>query len=129
MKKLAILLGLIISGPALAGTSLEAEYTYSNTTYIESQLELFDLEQDIFIDLNDTETIEVEDIQVCEIDETLEFESIDMRCSNLKVSDIDVIEIEEDIEISFDTKKYLPIGFNPYEGMPCEKQIVVVSLY
>ena len=34
-----------------------------------------------------------------------------------KIKDIYVYEIEEEVIIDFDTKKYLPKGFNPLKGM------------
>lgn len=37
-------------------------------------------------------------------------------CAHFDLSCLDVVEIEEDVEIPFDTKKYLPEGFNPLEG-------------
>jgi len=92
-------------------------------------LEVFELEEELFTNLDYEAAIEVEDIEVYEIDETLDVEAQDLDNSNLKVSDINVIEVEEDIEIGFNTKEYLPRGFSPYKGMHCEKQIVVVSLY
>ena len=41
-------------------------------------------------------------------------------------SKIELIEIEEDIEINFDVKAYLPVGFDPYKGMTKETNEVVV---
>ena len=35
----------------------------------------------------------------------------------LKIDDIIVLEEEENIDLGFDTSEYLPVGFNPYEGM------------
>ena len=32
------------------------------------------------------------------------------------VEDIHVIEIEEDVDLGFDTRAYLPVGFNPLKG-------------
>lgn len=120
MKQLTILLGLLITGSVFANT---------NSTFIESQLEVFELEQELFTNLDLDEALDVEDIQVYEIDETLEFDSKNECNTNLLVSDINVIELEDEIVIGFDTKEHLPRGFNPYEGMKCEKEIVVVSLY
>jgi len=37
--------------------------------------------------------------------------------NSLETEDIKVYEIEEEINLGFDSKVYLPTGFNPYEGM------------
>lgn len=127
MKQFKILLGLLITGTVFANPTSVTDYTLANSTFIESQLELFELEQELFTSLELDETIEVEDIHVYELDETIQLEQDNTTC--LQVSEIEIVEIEEEIEIDFDTKKYLPEGFNPYEGMQCEREIVVVSLY
>jgi len=36
--------------------------------------------------------------------------------SYLDISTIEIVEIEEEVEINFDTKLYLPIGFNALKG-------------
>ncbi len=45
--------------------------------------------------------------------------SLNSDCDNkdIDLCVIEVVEIEEEVEISFDTKAYLPKGFNPYKGM------------
>ena len=40
-------------------------------------------------------------------------------------SKVELIEIEEEIELGFDTKDYLPMGFNPYRGMDFKHEVVV----
>ncbi|NNL16679.1 MAG: hypothetical protein HKO81_08570, partial [Flavobacteriaceae bacterium] len=35
----------------------------------------------------------------------------------VKIEDVYIFEIEEEVIIDFDTKKYLPKGFNPLKGM------------
>ena len=62
--------------------------------------------------------------------EQLELEQIlftqieDSSSENLDINDIEVIELEEEVELGFDTSKYLPENFNPYKGM--QKNYVVV---
>jgi len=46
---------------------------------------------------------------------SIEFNSGDKE--PVKIEDIYVYEIEEDVILDFDTKKYLPKGFNPLKGM------------
>jgi len=70
----------------------DEDYFSINLDYVILENELFDLEQIVFEDFYNI----VEDV---------------------KVSDINVVELEEDIEINFDTKKYLPERFNAYKGM------------
>ena len=50
--------------------------------------------------------------------ENIIFESTyDITAEAFDINFIEVIELEEEVEISFDTKKYLPEGFNPLKGM------------
>ena len=51
--------------------------------------------------------------------ELLEFEIFETfdTAVTLMPDDIEVYEIEEEINIDFDTHRFLPTGFNPYEGM------------
>ena len=54
--------------------------------------------------------------------EQLELEQIlftqieDSSSENLDINDIEVIELEEEVELGFDTSKYLPENFNPLKG-------------
>jgi hypothetical protein len=55
--------------------------------------------------------------------EELELENIifentnDLLTAAYDINSFELIEIEEEIEINFDTKAYLPDGFNPLKGM------------
>jgi len=41
----------------------------------------------------------------------------------LRVRDIKVLEMEEEVELGFDTKKYLPIDFSPLEVLGVAEQL------
>ena len=47
----------------------------------------------------------------------------------LRVRDIQVYELEEDVELGFDTKKYLPEYFNPVKGLKIETQLEYEEQY
>ena len=51
---------------------------------------------------------------------------IAMELANLDASEIIVLEAEEEVELGFDTAEYLPLGFNPYEGMEFAIEDIVV---
>ena len=92
MKRLVIIISMFLALNINAKQQFsEAEYSMLISEYIELENEIFDLEQIVFEDITTTQS--------------------------LKVEDIEVIEIDEDIEINFDTKKYLPERFNAYKGM------------
>ena len=93
MKSLVIIFSMFLALNVTAKTQMpEEDYFSINLDYVILENELFDLEQIVFEDFYNI----VEDV---------------------KVSDINVVELEEDIEINFDTKKYLPERFNAYKGM------------
>jgi len=93
MKSLVIIFSMFLALNVTAKTQMPDEDYFSiNLDYVILENELFDLEQIVFEDFYNI----VEDV---------------------KVSDINVVELEEDIEINFDTKKYLPERFNAYKGM------------
>jgi hypothetical protein len=93
MKSLVIIFSMFLALNVTAKTQMPDEDYFSiNLDYVILENELFDLEQIVFEDFYNI----IEDI---------------------KVSDINVVELEEDIEINFDTKKYLPERFNAYKGM------------
>ena len=93
MKSLVIIFSMFLALNVTAKTQMpEEDYFSINLDYVILENELFDLEQIVFEDFYNI----IEDI---------------------KVSDINVVELEEDIEINFDTKKYLPERFNAYKGM------------
>ena len=92
MKRLVIIISMFLALNINAKQQFsEAEYSLLISEFIELENEIFDLEQIVFEDITTTQS--------------------------LKVEDIEVIEIDEDIEINFDTKKYLPERFNAFKGM------------
>jgi hypothetical protein len=92
MKRLVIIISMFLALNINAKQQFsEGEYSILNSEFIELENEIFDLEQIVFEDFTTTQS--------------------------LKVEDIEVVEIEEDVEIDFDTKKYLPERFNAYKGM------------
>ena len=91
MKRLVIIISMFLALNINAKQQFsEAEYSIISE-FIELENEIFDLEQIVFEDFTTTQSLKVEDIKV--------------------------VELEEDIEINFDTKKYLPERFNAYKGM------------
>ena len=55
-----------------------------------------------------------------DFDDSLEYELFDIFSNNSEefhCSEFEVFEIEEEVEIPFDTKKYLPEGFNRLKGL------------
>ncbi|WP_282123658.1 hypothetical protein [Algibacter mikhailovii] len=67
-------------------------------------------------------------LEVLDDDYVLELtsiESMDGPEANriLRVNQIEVYEVEEDVNLGFDTKKYLPENFDPVEGLEYEKQL------
>ena len=92
MKRLVIIISMFLALNINAKQQFsEAEYSLLISEFIELENEIFDLEQIVFEDFTTTQSLKVEDIKV--------------------------VELEEDIEINFDTKKYLPERFNAYKGM------------
>ena len=92
MKRLVIIISMFLALNINAKQQFsEGEYSILNSEFIELENEIFDLEQIVFEDFTTTQS--------------------------LKIEDIEVVEIEEDVEIDFDTKKYLPERFNAYKGM------------
>ena len=49
------------------------------------------------------------------------------ECEIVQIEDIVLVEIEEEIDLGFDTAKYLPIGFDAYEGMAWNMNDIVVE--
>ncbi|TXG39239.1 hypothetical protein [Seonamhaeicola maritimus] len=45
----------------------------------------------------------------------------------VKIEDVVVYEIEEGVNLGFDTKDYLPTGFNPYSGEESKEELEVDS--
>ncbi len=57
-----------------------------------------------------------ENFEECTLSKIL-FTNNDLNeANNLDISTIEIVEIEEEVEINFDTKRYLPIGFNALKG-------------
>ena len=93
MKRLVIIFSMFLALNVTAKTQITAEdYSTMNIEYVNFENEMFDIEQVVFEDFYNI-VVEV------------------------NVSDINVVELEEEVEINFDTKSYLPQGFNAYEGM------------
>ena len=92
MKRFVIIFSMFLALNVTAKTQMpEGEYSILNSEFIELENEIFDLEQIVFEDFTTTQS--------------------------LKIEDIEVVDIEEDVELDFDTKKYLPERFNAYKGM------------
>lgn len=45
----------------------------------------------------------------------------------LKIEEIEVIEIEEEFDLGINTKEYLPLNFNPYKGINTKEELEVES--
>lgn len=41
----------------------------------------------------------------------------------IKIEDIHIYEIEETVHLNFNTKDYLPVDFNPYQGMNSKDEL------
>lgn len=130
---------LLISGLLLTFTTAASASTSPN--FIENELEIIELESNLFDDYTD-ETLNVNEIHVVELEEEVEidfdvtaylpenFNSLKGK-NDIDWSSVELIELDEEVELGFNTKSYLPKDFNPYKGMFCNKQkhVVVVSLY
>ena len=93
MKSFVIIFSMFLALNVTAKTQMpDKDYSSIILEYVILENEIFDLEQIVFEDFYNI----VEDV---------------------KVSDINVVELEEDVEINFDTKKYLPKRFNVYKGL------------
>jgi hypothetical protein len=57
-----------------------------------------------------------ENFEECTLRKTLFSSNENLQASNLDISTIELVEIEEDVELNFDTKQYLPKGFNALKG-------------
>ena len=93
MKSLVIIFSMFLALNVTAKTQMtDEDYSTINIEYVTLENEMFDVEQVVFEDFYNTE-------------------------EEVNVSDINVVELEEEVEINFDTKKYLPERFNAYKGM------------
>ena len=135
MYKLSLISGILLTFTTVATAS-------TNPNFIESELEIIELESNLFENYND-ESLNVNDIHVVELEEEVEID-FDVTAhlpenfnalkgkNDIDWSSVELIELEEDIELGFNTKSHLPENFNPYKGMFCNKQkhvVVVVSVY
>ena len=134
MYKLSLISGILLTLTTVATAS-------TNPNFIESELEIIELESNLFENYND-ESLNVNDIHVVELEEEVEidfdvtahlpekFNALEGK-NDIDWSSVELIELEEDIELGFNTKSHLPENFNPYKGMFCNKQkhVVVVSVY
>jgi len=57
-----------------------------------------------------------ENLEECTLSKILFNNNQNLDASNLEVNEIDVVNIEEEVEINFNTKNYLPKGFNALKG-------------
>lgn len=89
MLRLALIFSLLLGVNTVAKAEKGTVYTNPYDEGVEMVIEQLDLEEKLFME---------EDALVTDL------------------TTLEVIEIEEDVELNFDTKKYLPIGFNPLEG-------------
>ena len=51
---------------------------------------------------------------------------MELESANVDPSEIVLFEEEEEVVLGFDTSEYLPLGFNPYEGMELDAKDIVV---
>lgn len=51
---------------------------------------------------------------------------MEMESANMDPNEIVLFEEEEEVVLGFDTSEYLPLGFNPYEGMELDAKDIVV---
>jgi hypothetical protein len=138
MYRLSVLFSLLITLTISAKTESHSDFNNSALEFISLEIDQFELEQNVFLELNDR-TLNVEDIEVVELEEEVDinFDTAQYLPENFNVlagknnidwSKIELIELEEEVELGFNTKDHLPENFNPYQGMDCKKN-VVVSLY
>lgn len=93
MTRLAIIFSMFLAFNLNARTQMtEEDYANLNYEYLNLENEKFDIEQVVF-------------------------EDIYSIADAVKVEDINVVELEEEVNIDFDTKKYLPERFNANKGM------------
>jgi len=135
MYRLTLLFSLLITLTIYAKTENSSEFNNSSLEFITLKLNQFELEDNMFLDLEDL-TVNVEDIEVFELEEDIQiaFDTTEYLPKNFNVlagkndidwSKVELIELEEEIELGFDTKDYLPMGFNPYRGMDFKHEVVV----
>jgi len=140
MLRLALLFSLLFTLNVAANSEKDAYTSELNSEFMEAQINQFEIEDTLFENFQD-ETLEVEDIEVIELEETADIDFDTKQYlpkrfnANKGIYDIDwnttqLIEIDEEVELSFDTKRHLPKNFNPYKDM-LKKNVneVVVSLY
>ena len=90
MKKLALMFSMLMMITSVSNGQGNIPFSALNDEYVETEIEAFEIEQELFENYDDV---------------------------TININDIKVIEVEEEIEINFDTKKYLPKRFNAYKGM------------
>ena len=57
-----------------------------------------------------------ENFEECNLRKIIFSSNENLHASNLDISTIEIVELEEEVELNFDTKRYLPIGFNALKG-------------
>jgi len=123
---LSIALGTVITNTAFATTPKDVEiFDINSIEYIEEEIEInlgFDVADylpedfnpyDIYIDVNAITYIE-EEIEISDLSKNLP-EGFDAYAAPTNVQSINYIDENDTFKIDFDTKKYLPKGFNPFK--------------
>jgi len=126
MYKLSSLFIMLITLTVNAETKTTSEFSISNLEFITLEINQFELEANVFSDLNDI-TLNVEDIKVVELAEEVEiaFDTTEHLPENfnelagkndINWLELELVELVEDVEITFDTTAHLPENFNPLKG-------------
>ena len=133
--------------------ALEAELFKNITNFDINSLDVYEIEEEIFIDFDTKQylpknfnplagknELDWSKVELMDLEEEVEidFDTTQYLPENFNAlegkndidwSNIELVELEGEVELGFDTKKYLPSNFNPYKGMNCEKEDLVVFLY
>lgn len=135
MYKITFLFSALIMLTINAKAVNSNDVSVLNSEFIALETNLFDLELDVFVDLNE-DIVAIEDIEVVALEEDIEidFDTTQYLPKNFNIllgkndidwSNVELVELEEDIELGFNTKDYLPENFNPYDGLDGKKDVVV----
>lgn len=113
---------------ALGATATAAPKESPMEELIANQIELLDLELELFGTPANTTIISIASIDVYEVEEesTIDFDTskylpkgfnAKAGMEDIDWSSIELYEVEEEVEFDFNVKDYLPKGFDPYKGM------------
>ena len=89
MYRLSLLFSMLITLTINAKPENHNDYNNSNLEFIALEINQFELEQNLFLNFVDL---------------------------TLNAEDIEVVELEEEVELGFDTTRYLPENFNALSG-------------